>query len=49
MICDECIFAYPRCGGDLKEVESIPDKNGFIIIALKCIDFKEKNNDNRPD
>lgn len=42
MICDNCKFKYPLCGGDLKKVKTLPDKNGFVIIAIKCIDFKEK-------
>jgi hypothetical protein len=41
MICDMCALnEKPRCTHNLRKVKSIPDKNGIVIIGLKCDDFE---------
>lgn len=48
MLCDDCkynndgsVFIDEHCN-NLRRVESVPDKNGFVIIALKCSGYKKK-------
>jgi hypothetical protein len=39
MICDVCELNFTdKCTDKLRRVDSVPDKNGFVIIALKCDD-----------
>ena len=41
MICDMCALnEKTECTNNLRKVESVPDKNGFVIIGLKCDDFQ---------
>jgi len=39
MICDFCELEFTsKCTNELRRVDSVPDKNGIVIIALKCDD-----------
>lgn len=39
MICDICELEFTnKCTNNLRRVDSVPDKNGVVIIALKCDD-----------
>lgn len=41
MICDMCALnETPGCTNNVRKVESVPDKNGIIIIGLKCDEFE---------
>jgi hypothetical protein len=43
MICDTCdLQGTKECTNNLRKIESIPDKNRIVIIALKCGDFVPK-------
>ena len=39
MICDICELEFTdKCTGKLRRVDSVPDKDNTVIIALKCDD-----------
>lgn len=41
MICESCMLEHTdQCTNNLMKVESVPDKDGFVIIALKCDDYE---------
>ena len=41
MICDNCdLNLSPDCTHELRQVESLPDKKGIIMIAIKCRGFR---------